>query len=396
MHNGISRWLLVLSALSVLLSACSDDPTEQNALLTPQLPFVEMAVRETTIVATGGSTFKQASVMNGTINLVGRSGKYSASTLLAFYANNFPNRDTVNVISATLTLHGASFHGDSTGLLDFTVHRLDRTWNQGTLTWDSVQTGLYDASAVRGSYSGRVGLDTQRVEITLDTTMARQWLATPSTTEYTFRYGMILVPTASATVVRGFRSFETDSAGWVPTVRLICLNTAGTVRDTADYNLGIDTFVGNADGLDTDPTLFYAQAGIVYRSIVNFDVSMIPRGAIINSATLTLQSNPATSWLNRFAADSALAVHLMQGATTTSGFEATSSSATHVPGSATLYAADLAHAVQSWVRGPNYGALLRIGGVREFESFDLVTLYNHTADASRKPRLKIIYAVPKN
>jgi len=396
MSNGISRRLLVLSALSVLLSACSDDPTEQNALLTPHLPFVEMTVRETTIVATGGSNFRQFSTMNSTVNLVGQSGKYSASTVIAFFSSYFPNRDTVNVISAALYLHGASFYGDSTGQLSFTVHRLNRSWNQGSLTWDSVQTGFYDPSLIRGSYSGRIGLDTEQVSIDLDTAMAREWMVTPTSTDYTLRYGIILVPTASANVVRGFHSFENDSTIWVPSVRIICQNVAGTVRDTATYNLGVDTFVGNVDGLDSDPKLAYLQAGIVYRSIVNFDVSVLPKGAIVNNALLTLHRDPATSRLNRFAGDTTVAVHLMEGSTTTSAFEATSATARLVPGSPTTYTADIAHIVQSWVRGPNYGLLLRTNGAREFQGFDLVTLYNHLADAPLVPRLKIIYSVPKN
>jgi hypothetical protein len=40
------------------------------------------------------------------------------------------------------------------------------------------------------------------VAIELDTTMARQWLATPASTDSPNMYGMILVPTASATIVR--------------------------------------------------------------------------------------------------------------------------------------------------------------------------------------------------
>jgi hypothetical protein len=300
------------------------------------------------------------------------------------------------VLSATLYLHGASFYGDSTGQLSFTVHRLNRTWNQGSVTWDSVQTDFYDPSVIRGTYAGRIGLDTEQVAIELDTTMAREWLVTPTSTEYTFRYGMILVPTASATVIRGFHSFENDSTSWVPSVRLICSNVAGTVTDTTIYSLGVDTFVGNIDGLDSDAKLAYVQAGVVYRSILNFDVSMIPKGAIVNNALLTLQRDPATSWVNRFAGDTAVAAHVMEGATTTSAFEATSAVARLVPGSSTTYSADVVHAVQSWVRGPNYGLLLRTNGAREFQSFDLVTFYNHLADAPRVPRLKIIYSVPKN
>ena len=111
---------------------------------------------------------------------------------------------------------------------------------------------------------------------------------------------------------------------------------------------------------------------------------------------MTLHRDPATSWLNRFAGDTSVAVHVMQGSTTTSAFEATSATARLVPGSTTTYSADIVHAVQSWVRGPNYGLVLRIAGAREFQSLDLVTFSNYLADPPRVPRLKIIYSVPKN
>ena len=396
MHNGISRRLLVLSALSVLLFACSDDPTEENALLTPHLPFAEMAIRETTLVADSGSTFKEVTAMDANVNLVGKTGNYTATMLLGFYASYFPTRDTVNVLSATLYLRGASFYGDSTGLVGFTIHRANKSWSSSTFTWDSLQSDLYDAAVIRGSYSGRIGVDSELVEIQLDTAMAREWLASTTESEYTLRYGIILVPTAEATVVRGFQSFESDSSNWVPQVRLICQNVAGTVKDTATYSLGADTFVGNIDNLNTDPTLFYTQAGVSYRSIVNFDVGFIPRGAIVNSAILTLEANPAACMLNRFAEDTSLAIHLMTSSSSTSSFDATSSAALLVPGSKTTYTADIASQVQSWVRGPNYGALIRTYGGREFRSVDRVVLYNHAAENSRKPRLKIIYSVPKN
>jgi hypothetical protein len=395
MHNRIGRWLLVLFAISVLLSACSDEPTEQNALLTPHLPYVEMAVRETTIVADSGSTFREYAAMNGTANLVGRTGNYTASMILAFYSSYFQDRDTVRVLSAKLHLHGASFYGDSTGQVSFTVHRLNRTWSQTSFRWDSLGTDFYDASDVRGTYSGSIGKDTEEVVIDLDTVMARQWLITPTTTEASYRYGMIFVPTSSASAVRGFQSFDSDSSNWVPHLVLICQNVAGTVTDTSTFTLGVDTFVGNIDDLNSDPRLFYLQAGVNYRSIINFNVSWIPRGAIVNNATLTVQRDPSTCFINRFAADTSFAVHPMEGSSTTSSF-GSGSTARLVSGSQTTYTADISSDVQSWVRGPNYGALLRIYGVREFETLTLVTLYGAAADNAHKPRLKIIYSVPKN
>ena len=276
------------------------------------------------------------------------------------------------------------------------MYRLNRTWNQATITWDSVDASFYDASVSRGSYTGRIGLDTEQVAVQLDTAMARLWLATETATVYGYRYGFILVPNAASTVIRGFQSFENDSASYVPSLRLICQNVAGTVTDTAIYSLGVDTFVGNVDPLDVKPDRYYIQAGVVYRSVINFDVSFLRQGYVVNSGILTMQRDPATSRLNRFALDTAIAVHIMGGPTSASSFAATSAQARLLPGSSVVYTADVHTAVQSWIRGSNYGLLLRTDGTREYQALDLVTIFNHAAAAALKPQLKLIYSVPKN
>jgi hypothetical protein len=40
--------------------------------------------------------------------------------------------------------------------------------------------------------------------------------------------------------------------------------------------------------------------------------------------------------------------------------------------------------------------MLRTDGAREYQALDLVTIFNHAAAPALKPRLKLIYSVPKN
>lgn len=391
MREGTRRWLPLILAVFVL--SCSEDPTEENALLAP-LPFVDVAVRETTITATGGSSFRQTLAMNSTVNLVGRSGNYTAIMAAAFYSNYFPIRDTVNVVEARLYLRAASFFGDSSGQFGFTVHRISRTWSSATATWDSVQTGFYDAATIRGTYTGGVGADTQKIVVQLDTAMVREWLSSTGTDT---KYGFVLVPTAGSTVVRGFHSFESDSASYIPTLEIIARNAAGTVRDTTSFGLGIDTFFGNNDNVNQRTDLLYLQAGIVYRSLVKFDVSFIPKGSTVHLAELLLDRDPSASRLNRFSGDEALNAHLMLADSATGSFATSASTGVLKTGSTTTTAADCRSAVQSWVRGPNYGMLLRIAGEQEFRSFDLLAFHNTTAaDAARRPRIRILYSIPQN
>ena len=395
MRDGIYRALPIV--LAFVVAACSEDPTEQNALLAP-LPFLEVAVRETTITATDAQTFRKYVPMNGRYNLVGLSDGYTAYTPISFYSNLFPWRDTVTVVSARLSLRAATFFGDSSGSFGFTVHRIERNWGQTTTTWDSVQSGFYDPSVLRGEYHGGVGSDTEMVYVELDTVMAREWLrSVPPGETVNTKYGFILIPTPGSTVVRGFHSFDADTAKDRPSLRIISVNNAQTVRDTMTFILGIDTFTGNVDGLESRTDLLSAQAGVVYRNILNFDVSFMSKGTLISKAELLLERDPLTSRLNRFSGDSAIAVHTVIEKGVLDGFEALSTQGLRKAGTADTYVADARRAVQAWVGSANYGLLIRVDGEREFQTFDLLTFHSPTASsAALRPRLKILYSVPKN
>jgi hypothetical protein len=222
MREGKRRWLpLILAALVV---SCSEDPTEENALLAP-LPFLGVAARETTITATNNTTFRQYYPMNSSINLVGKSGDYTAIMAMAFYSNYFPIRDTVSILSGKLSLRAASFFGDSTAPFGFTVHRINKSWTAGLATWDTVQLGFYDPSLVRGTFSGSVGADTQKIVVDLDTAMVREWLRTVGTDNTDTKFGIVLVPTPGTNVIRGFTAFEADSSKDLPTLEIIAVTT---------------------------------------------------------------------------------------------------------------------------------------------------------------------------
>jgi hypothetical protein len=394
MREGKRRWLpLILAALVI---SCSEDPTEENALLAP-LPWLTVAARETTLTATSSVTFRQTYPMNGNVNLVGKYGDYTAVTALAFYSSYFPARDTVNVLSGRLYLRGKTFFGDSTAPLGFTVHRINQTWTAGLATWDTLQAGLYDASVVRGTYNGFIGADTERVAVDLDTSMVREWLRTVGTDNTDTKYGIVLIPTAGTNVVRGFYPFDSDSTKDLPTLEIIAVNTAGTVRDTALYTLGIDTFFGNNDQVMTTDELMYMQAGIVYRTVLKFDVGFIPRGSLVHAAELLMDRDPGVSKVNRFSGDAAFAAHLMVVDSAQGSFEASSTSGLVKSGTDQTYTADIHTPVQSWVRSPNYGLMLRIAGSQEFDSFDLLAFHSPLAKVQAlRPRVRILYSIPQN
>ncbi|MGB5872838.1 MAG: DNRLRE domain-containing protein [Bacteroidota bacterium] len=393
---GIITVIIAFAALALLISACSEDPTEENAL-TAALPLGEVEVHDTTIFASGTTTFKEFIPMNGKLNLLGMNDGYTALLPLAFFAAGFPVRDTVLVESATLTLKAVTWTGNSTAPFRFTVHRILRNWDQTTLTWDSVQSGFYDPGVTYGEYAEGAAPDTHSVVVDLDTALVRAWLQS-STDTTTTKFGIILVPTASTNIVRGFEGFESFPDSALPRLKIIATNVAGTTRDTLLFNLGVDTFVGNIDNLNSDPGLIYAQAGVVYRSTLQFDVSFVPRGALINKAEMQLLLDPATTRLTKFTSDTVVSPHVILDAADNSVFsgDLSSSFGNRKEGTSHLFAFSVPEAVQFWVQGSNNGFLLKTITGPETGTFELYTFFNHAAtDSAARPRMQILYTTAK-
>jgi hypothetical protein len=384
--QGVFAVLLVLAGF-----ACSEDPTDQNSPTSPvALPGV--IVRDTTIVALSDSTFKTYIPMDGASNLVGSVDGYTAISMLEFYPSYFTLRDTVNVLSAKIKLRLSYRYGASAGPLTFDVYQISRSWSPSTITWDSIQTGFYDATTKRGSFSGTIASDSDFIYVDLDTAMVRQWIS--STTSADVKYGVVFVPT-STSAIRGFVQFSYgDSSSYYPTLEIVAAGTSGNTQDTTTYSSGMGTFVADV-GLANDPTLMRIQSGIVYRSKLRFDVSFIPRGSIVNNAWLSLTVVPSATRLNSFTTDTTLQAHI--GLTDDpASVEATY--ATISPASSALASmkGDISHAVQSWVRGPNYGLVIRSTYPGETGRLDLYGFSGvHATDAAARPGLKITYTLGK-
>jgi hypothetical protein len=391
--NGRPQINAILAATGILagfllLASCSDDLTEATAL---RAAFVrkDVIIRDTTLTPTSTSTFRTRLGMNGRLNQLGHSGGYQAYTLLQFLSAYFQQRDTVSVVSARLTLRLEGWFGDSTGTLAFTVHKISQDWRAPTVRWDSLPA--FDAT-VRGTYSGVVTADTQQITIDLDTAMVREWLNKSTITQH----GIILVPTPACNTIRGVHIFEFDSLKYYPTLEIIARNAAGTVQDTAKYDAGVDTFVGNVDDPVPSTERLFAQSGVVYRGRLRFDVSFIPRGSIINTAELTLVRDPATSRLNRFTPDSLLLMGTLVSATDSSRVDGTIAGGKISGASADTVKFDVRRPVQLWLVGNNNGLLLRTSALNELSSFSLFSFYNEQAlQSAARPKMRIRYAVER-
>jgi hypothetical protein len=388
--------LLLGGVCAVALLSCSEEPTPENSLVAVG-PLSGFATRETLLTAVSTWFERIYSPMNGPVNVTGRAGNFTSYTLIQFFPSLFPARDTIKVLSATLRLRAVSWYGTPTAPFGFTVHRISRPWGSTTISWDSVQTGFYESQS-RGAYAVSATPDTFDVTVDLDTAMVREWFQT-STSTTTTKYGIILIPDGSTTgCARGVYSFGTgDTADWSPKLTVIATNAAGTSVDTSAFSSGQDTFVGTDEFTPSDPALFPLRAGVNYRAGVRFDLRGIPKGSILNKAEMVLHQDPSGSRLSPFTVDTLISPHFLFSDTSlTSVFssEDRSSFGRQLPASPGSFAFDLRKVAQSWLRGPNYGALLRFSSDDEFSSAELITFYGAAADSSRRPSLRIMYSNP--
>lgn len=387
-------WLHVVSCvvLANLLISCSEGITNP---LTPGSGLFQndVVILSDTLHAISSTTFRQRIAPDNRffspipMNFVGTDSNITAYALVRWVP---PSRDTITVLSATVTLRFLSWRGNATGTFGFTAHKVNTAWSQLSVTWDTVQTtNFFESTLERGRYEGTLQSDTLVVTFSLDTALVRQWHRSDIAT-----YGILLKPTSSTTrLLRGFQAFidGDTSVKFQPELKVIARNATGTVIDTAKYAAGLDTYVANASSFDVLPDHVYSHGGIAYRSVLKFDLGNIPRGAVINSAELQLDLDPALSKLSRFTSLQKPSVHALTGTDSTL-FETIVALGSIKTG--TTYAFDIRHQVQLWVGGRNYGLLLRQADDNEFGGLDLFAFFNqNAANPALRPRIHVKYTL---
>ncbi|MDL1892097.1 DNRLRE domain-containing protein [Sphingobacteriales bacterium CHB3] len=386
--------LLTAFALTSCSESITNPDTPGSGLLTR-----DVIIRDTVLFAISDTSFLQRIPADGLAsplrqNFVGRTGNYKAYAAIRFTLGS--PIDTLDILSAKITLRLVSWRGDSAGLLGFNVHSINTSWAEGTLTWPTADsTNFYDP-VVKGTYSSTVGADTQYISVDIDTAMVASWFRSNTTTNN----GIILVPTSNASLIRGFHAFGFDSSDFQPKLNVVARGANVPVSDTTrlrfESQIGQDTYVADVFPFPLDPQHLVTQAGIAYRSRLRFDVSHIPRGAIINSAELQLQRNPMITNVSKFTADPAPVVHALFTNDSTN-FEAFSSPGALKSGTANTFTFDVRRQAQIWEGGINHGLLLRQSSANEFGTLDLFGFYSSNAtDPALRPRILIKYSVFQN
>jgi Tfp pilus assembly protein PilX len=313
------------------------------------------------------------------------------------------------------------------------VHRVNTDWAEGTATWDTVG-GSYDPTVLAAIPSQSTNPAWVAVPLT---GLTQAWVSGASP-----NYGVTLVATSSGLISK-YTSKEWTSSSQRPWLQVVISDQAGPIRvtinatgtladgisrtvvredvgalqpaSTAILEASADTYLrlSNVDdnyGVDTFlATDSETGGGKPMRTLIRFDLSAIPSGAVVESATLELylfsssgsqtdvvEAFPLTQeWVEGTGGTNAGASwDLYDGVTpwvTPGGDRLPDAVAAFTAGAVGWKTMDLATVAQAWLDGtlPNYGLVLASptsGGNDEKHYYS-----REYADPSLRPRLTVVY-----
>ncbi|MDQ3020115.1 MAG: hypothetical protein M3R36_06055 [Bacteroidota bacterium] len=377
--------LLLIFLTALIIQSCENNPSDLGLTLLPSNDTVGVSYLDSQIdtIEITNNNYKQFINTSGSANmLVGNYQNYQSQALIKFIGIS-PDYDSVNVLSAVLTLKSSGYYfEDQTGTTAFNLFKVNNNLNYSAITFDSVNSSTFGTTSL-GNFSGVVA-DTATLNIAMDNQTADDWLEYAADTNYINKnYGIGLLPSAGSTTIKGFYSNNND-IGIIPYVTIIF--TKNNVEDTITLVTSQFVSLSNVSSLIIPQDRFILQNGIAYRNILNFDLTKLPANVIINNAALLFTLDNANSFIS-----SSTNRSMVIGAVVDSVSKTDSLLSNSFPLDSSIYSANLNAIVQRW----NTGALQNLGitmkNSSEIQNLDNFVFYSPAADSAKRPRLKITY-----
>ena len=313
---------------------------------------------------------------------LGRTADYNSRILLRWLGWPSDIGDKGRIISATVTLYRAPYSfGETSAPFAFEARAVQKNWSSYTFTSDSLANLTVDATPA-GSFSGTMK---DSIQFQIDSTTVRSWLRLMNGQNFTEIFGLLLEAAPGINAIHTFDSFE--SGNNTPILRLV-MSLDGSTDTTFSASALEDTFV--ATGPAPLVTSLAVHGALSWRGTVAFDLSAIPPGSIVNSATLRLTIDPSRYRKNIRGIDSVRVYELADSAKRTPGSEYTIS----MPDSTNRIKASgyaMYRLVQRWVNHPEQNHGFMIVKVEEIGDMDLLAFYGSDAAPEQRPRLTVTY-----
>ena len=386
--------ILLIFIISVSFLACEDEPSAIGIeLLASDLIRVRTFDSQIDTLDQNSSYHKKV-IQLGTSSkiLIGKHDNIEASTLLKFI---FGLADTLkdDIIAGDLEVNEAWIelttryvYVDSNEVMDFTVHKVNNSWDPFEFTIDNLPALSYEMNDI----SSNKEITDSNYIFNIDPDVILSWMKNAADTSLEKNYGIYLKPVNNSGKVVGFQAFTATSSEAAKLTLVI--EKTGSYVDTINGFIFADVSVVDGD-LPVLPSEDIAvQSSISVNSIITFDLSSVPDGVVINSAELiikrdSINTRTGTSFENN------LLAYFVEDSTAKEVNEGGAFKLSFIDNG---YSGDITSYVRIWINEKrNQGVILRSGN--DIEGLELFALKGSNAvNFAERPRLKIVYTAREN
>ena len=391
----LSRISVILSIFIISISffACEDEPSDIGIeLIASELISVRTFDSQTDTIDQNSNFHKNVILLGASSKiLIGKHQDIEASSLLKFI---FGLADTLKddiiagdvIVNETwIELTNNYVYVDSNEVMDFTVHKVNNTWDPFTFTIDSLPKLLYEMNDI----SSNKEITDSNYVFNIDPAVVLSWMKNAADTSLEKNYGIYLKPVDNSGKVVGFQAF-TSTSSQAAKLTLIIEKT-GSYVDTINGFIFSDVSVVDGDLPLLPAEDIAVQSSISVNSIIVFDLSVIPEGIVINSAELTIQRDSINT-LTGSSFDNSLKAFFVEDSTAK---EVDEGGAFTLSLKDNSYSGDITSYVRIWINEMrNHGVMLRSGD--DIEGLELFALKGSAANFAERPSLKIVYTVKEN
>ncbi len=380
---------LLLSLLT--FNGCSDEFSSVGSqLLNKENSTVKALDSVIDSLNVSRTNFKEIKALGtSTTFLIGRYNDLTSYTLLKFDCYNSDlvsalKNDSITVVSATMKLTPQYQYGDTLSSFGFQAHLVNEFWDPYQFTADSLDRISYNKTDL---IIEKNVADTPYT-FKLDQQTVLGWMKYDAVDSGNVaNHGIMLEPSRGINKVVGFYgvSYYNDAP---PVMEVIYVKT-GSAPDTITFDAIYDVHAVTSPEAETSSPYLILQSGVTYSSRLFFDISSIPKSAVINSAELLLTIDTTQS---KFSADVYKELRAYAVTDSSKNYYTSSGAVTLTP-SGNVYSGKFTSYAAVWhAKGSNLGivitpALQNVGLEKfVFYGFD-------AADVNKRPRLKIIYSV---
>ncbi len=378
---------LIITSLSFI--SCSDSPTSIGSdLLKQDFINVKTLDSQKDSISQHSSYFKKSIPLASSTRLIlGKHANVESSILIRFFfafpdsiSNDLINND-VNVTSSWVELTKNYIFGSSSAAWDYTVHKINSNWLTG-FDGDSLSTLNYDAADVS---SGHTSTADSLFSFSLDNQLVQNWMLAAADTSIPSDNGIIIKPTATTDRALGFYALSLTSTVGIPELKVVLEKPGVYLADTLTFVPTID--LSAVTGSVPNNMDMVIQGGLVINSKLYFDISSVPKNAIVNFAQLTLTAD-TTQTIGSL--PSTINAYFITDSTTN---VIDSQRVAQINVLNNLFIGDISSYVKDWVKNQNNQGLL-LSNSNELGGLDLAVIKGSSSqDASVRPKLKIVYTV---